>query len=100
MTYSMTSWPRGMALIIDNEDFETLPPRRGSHIDSDCLARYFNLAQLLLCKVFFSHGLYCRLYRELGFWVVIKKNLRKVSLEYELFSFATDTVEPVIPRVK
>ena len=39
MTYSMTSWPRGMALIIDNEDFETLPPRRGSHIDSDCLAR-------------------------------------------------------------
>lgn len=71
MTYSMTSWPRGMALIIDNEDFETLPPRRGSHIDSDCLAR---------------------LYRELGFWVVIKRNLRKVSLEYELFSFATDTV--------
>jgi len=71
MTYSMTSWPRGMALIIDNEDFETLPPRRGSHIDSDCLAR---------------------LYRELGFWVVIKRNLRKISLEYELFSFATDTV--------
>jgi len=71
MTYTMTSWPRGMALIIDNEDFETLPPRRGSHIDSECLAR---------------------LYRELGFWVVIKRNLRKVSLEYELFSFATDTV--------
>ena len=39
MTYSLTSWPRGMALIIDNEDFESLPPRRGSHIDSDCLAR-------------------------------------------------------------
>ena len=44
MTYSMTSWPRGMALIIDNEDFETLPPRRGSHIDSDCLARSYSLS--------------------------------------------------------
>jgi len=69
MTYKMTSNPRGMALIIDNEEFENLPPRRGSHIDSDCLAR---------------------LYQQLGFWVVIKKNLRKLSLEFELFSFATD----------
>jgi len=71
MTYKMTSNPRGMALIIDNEDFENLPPRRGSHIDSDCLAK---------------------LYQQLGFWVVKKKNLRKLSLEFELFSFATDTV--------
>ena len=71
MTYKMTSNPRGMALIIDNEDFENLPPRRGSHIDSDCLAK---------------------LYQQLGFWVVIKKNLRKLSLEFELFSFATDNV--------
>lgn len=71
MTYKMTSNPRGMALIIDNEDFENLPPRRGSHIDSDCLAK---------------------LYQQLGFWVVMKKNLRKLSLEFELFSFATDTV--------
>ena len=33
MTYKMTSQNRGMALIIDNEEFETLPPRRGSHIE-------------------------------------------------------------------
>jgi len=71
MTYKMTSNPRGMALIIDNEDFENLPPRRGSHIDADCLTK---------------------LYQQLGFWVVKKKNLRKLSLEFELFSFATDTV--------
>ena len=44
-----------------------------------------------MCFNYFpSHFL--RLYRELGFWVVIKRNLRKISLEYELFSFATDTV--------
>lgn len=70
MTYKMTSNPRGMALIVDNEDFENLPPRRGSHIDSDCLAK---------------------LYQQLGFWVIRKRNLRKLSLEYELLSFATDT---------
>jgi hypothetical protein len=41
MTYRMVSSPRGLALLIDNEDFETLPPRRGSHVDSACLARLF-----------------------------------------------------------
>ena len=39
---------------------------------------------------------FARLYRELGFWVVIKRNLRKISLEYELFSFATDTVRSLL----
>ena len=71
MTYRMTSHPRGMALIIDNEEFETLPSRRGSSVDTDCLAQ---------------------LYQQLGFYVVIKKNLRKLSFEYELFSFATDNI--------
>lgn len=71
MTYKMTSQTRGMALIIDNEEFETLPPRRGSHVDTDCLSRLF---------------------QQLGFWVVIKKNLRKISFEYELLSFATDNI--------
>lgn len=71
MTYKMTSQNRGMALIIDNEEFETLPPRRGSHVDKDCLAQLF---------------------QQLGFWVVIKRNLRKLSFEYELMSFATDNI--------
>ena len=71
MTYKMTSQTRGMALIIDNEEFETLPPRRGSQVDTDCLSRLF---------------------QQLGFWVVIKKNLRKISFEYELLSFATDNI--------
>lgn len=71
MTYKMTSQNRGMALIIDNENFETLPPRRGSHVDKDCLAQLF---------------------QQLGFWVVIKKDLRKLTFEYELMSFATDTI--------
>ena len=71
MTYKMTSQTRGMALIIDNEEFETLPPRRGSNVDTECLARLF---------------------QQLGFWVIIKKNLRKVTFEYELLSFATDNI--------
>merc|ERR1711884_676738 len=71
MTYKMTSQNRGMALIIDNENFETLPPRRGSHVDKDCLAQLF---------------------QQLGFWVVIKRDLRKLTFEYELMSFATDTI--------
>ena len=71
MTYRMTSHPRGMALIIDNEDFENLPSRRGSSVDTDCLAKLF---------------------QQLGFFVVIKKNLRKLSFEFELFSFATDNI--------
>ena len=71
MTYKMTSTTKGMALIIDNEDFETLPPRRGSHVDTNCLAKLF---------------------QQLGFWVVIKRNLRKVTFEWELLSFATDNI--------
>ena len=71
MTYRMTSHTRGLALIIDNEDFETLPSRRGSSVDTDCLAK---------------------LYQQLGFFVVIKKNLRKLSFEFELFEFATDNI--------
>ena len=71
MTYKMTSQHRGMALIIDNEDFETLPPRRGSHVDTNCLAKLF---------------------QQLGFWVVIKKNLRRLTFDYELLSFATDNI--------
>lgn len=71
MTYRMTSHTRGLALIIDNEDFETLPSRRGSSVDTDCLAK---------------------LYQQLGFFVVIKKNLRKLSFEYELSDFATDNI--------
>jgi len=71
MTYKMTSQNKGMALIIDNEEFETLPPRRGSHVDTECLAKLF---------------------QQLGFWVIIKKNLRKVTFEYELLSFATDNI--------
>ena len=71
MTYRMTSQTRGLALIIDNEDFETLPSRRGSSVDTDCLAK---------------------LYQQLGFFVVIKKNLRKLSFEFELFEFATDNI--------
>jgi hypothetical protein len=67
----MTSSPRGLALLIDNEDFDTLPPRRGSHVDSACLTRLF---------------------QQLGFWVVLRRNLGRVSLEFELVSFATDTM--------
>ena len=69
MTYRMGSSPRGLALLIDNEDFETLPPRRGSHVDSACLTRLF---------------------QQLGFWVVLRRNLGRVSMEFELMSFATD----------
>jgi len=69
MSYKMTSSPRGFALIIDNEEYDTLPPRRGSHVDSQCLTQLF---------------------RQLGFWVVVKRNLGRASLEYELTSFATD----------
>ncbi len=58
-------------LLIDNEDFDTLPPRRGSHVDSACLTRLF---------------------QQLGFWVVLRRNLGRVSLEFELVSFATDTM--------
>jgi hypothetical protein len=58
-------------LLIDNEDFATLPPRRGSHVDSACLTRLF---------------------QQLGFWVVLRRNLGRVSLEFELVSFATDTM--------
>ena len=47
---------------------------------------------LFLSFYFTNIPTFLRLYRELGFWVVIKRNLRKISLEYELFSFATDTV--------
>jgi hypothetical protein len=67
----MMSSPRGLALLIDNEDFSTLPPRRGSHVDSACLTRLF---------------------QQLGFWVVLRRNLGRVSLEFELVSFATDTM--------
>ena len=69
MTYKMTSSPRGFALIVDNEEYDTLPPRRGSHVDSGCLAQLF---------------------QQLGFWVIIKRNLGRTSLEYEITSFATD----------
>jgi len=69
MTYKMTSSPRGFALIVDNEEYDTLPPRRGSHVDSGCLAQLF---------------------QQLGFWVIIKRNLGRASLEYEITSFATD----------
>ena len=69
MTYRMGSSPRGLALLIDNEDVETLPPRRGSHVDSACLTRLF---------------------QQLGFWVVLRRNLGRVSMEFELMSFATD----------
>ena len=69
MTYKMTSSPRGFALVVDNEDYDTLPPRRGSHVDAACLTQLF---------------------QQLGFWVILKKNLGRVSLEYELTSFASD----------
>ena len=71
MTYKMTSSPRGFCLIIDNEDYDSLPPRRGSQVDAECLTQLF---------------------QQLGFWVIIKKNLGRASLEYELTSFATDNV--------
>ena len=47
-----------------------------------------NIGQTMHLTMLIAHPYY----RELGFWVVIKRNLRKISLEYELFSFATDTV--------
>jgi len=69
MTYKMSSSPRGFALIVDNEEYDALPPRRGSHVDSQCLTQLF---------------------QQLGFWVVLKRNLGRASLEYELTAFATD----------
>ena len=39
MTYKMSSSPRGFALIVDNEEYDSLPPRRGSHVDSQCLTQ-------------------------------------------------------------
>eukprot|EP00088_Acartia_fossae_P065231 TRINITY_DN8041_c0_g1_i1.p1 TRINITY_DN8041_c0_g1~~TRINITY_DN8041_c0_g1_i1.p1 ORF type:complete len:472 (+),score=102.62 TRINITY_DN8041_c0_g1_i1:123-1538(+) len=71
MTYKMSSSPRGFCLIIDNEDYDSLPPRRGSHVDSECLVQLF---------------------RQLGFWVCVKKNLTKAKFEYEVLNFATDTM--------
>ena len=56
------------------------------------------LIKLVLSLSFYFTNIptFLRLYRELGFWVVIKRNLRKISLEYELFSFATDTVRNLV----
>jgi len=71
MSYKMSSSPRGFCLIIDNEDYDALPPRRGSHVDSECLLQLF---------------------RQLGFWVCVKKNLTKANFEYEVTNFATDSM--------
>jgi len=71
MSYKMSSSPRGFCLIIDNEDYDTLPPRRGSHVDSECLLQLF---------------------RQLGFWVCVKKNLTRAKFEFEVTNFATDAM--------
>ena len=87
--------PRGYALIIDNEEFENLPARRGSHVDSDCLSRLYQQARH---RVELSTNNLCILYHsinlrmQLGFFVLIKRNLRRVSFKYELVSFATDNI--------
>lgn len=71
ITYKMSSSPRGFCMIIDNEDYDDLPPRRGSHVDCECLTQLF---------------------RQLGFWVCVKRNLSRPNFEFEVSNFAGDSM--------
>jgi len=68
-TYKMDSVPRGLALIIDNENFdnEVLPTRTGSLVDSN------NLDELFL---------------QLGFKVTLRRNLSYYEMIQEIQKFA------------
>ena len=69
-TYNMESQPRGLALIIDNENFdnEVLPTRTGSLVDSN------NLDCLFL---------------QLGFNVTLRRNLGYTDMIMEIQKFST-----------